>query len=423
MGQLLQLKESSTSIQAPPLCCCLVCESDQIQEFLNLGNTPLANRFLEPGRVGEPEPEFPLRAGFCERCHHVQLLDRVPPGAMFDHYLYVSSASETLTKHLHGLASTVAKRRKLRSRDLVVDIGSNDGTLLSGFARHGVRTLGVDPAANLAPLAQANGIETLTAFFGEQAGGRIRREYGPAAVITATNSFPHIPDLGDYLAGVERLLAPDGVLVIEAHYLMDILEQRAFDTIYHEHVSYWALGPARRLLQRHGLEVVDVERLPVHHGQLRMWIQRAGAPVKASVEKLESEEKGRRMDQLETYQRFAAGTRLIKRDLRRLLDKIRYEDKTIAAYGAPAKGMTLLSYLELGPETIDFIADRSPLKQGRYTPGSHIPIVPPERILQEQPDFLLLLAWNFADEVMKQQREYHKKGGRFIVPVPEVRIV
>ena len=423
MAELLQLSEQGCA-PAGAESRCLVCGAEGIAEFLNLGRTPLANRFLEAGDLAGAEPEFPLRVGFCASCHHVQLLDLVPPSDLFGHYLYISSMSETLKRHMDDLAATVSRRYRLTRRDLVVDIGSNDGTLLSAFAQRGARVVGVDPAANLAGLARSKGVETVTAYFGAETAARIRTEHGAARVITATNSFPHIPKLGDYLKGVGRLLEPDGVLVIEAHYLVDMLEQRAFDTIYHEHVSYWALGPAQRLFQEHDFEVIDVQRLPLHHGQLRMWVQRAGtAAVRASVAKLGQGEQDRRLDKLETYQAFAAGARLVKQDLIRLLEKLKFEGKSVAGYGAPAKGTTLLSYLELGPETIDYIADRSPLKQGRYAPGSHIPIVAPERIEEERPDYLLLLAWNFADEIMQQLASYHKQGGRFIIPVPDVRIV
>jgi len=402
---------------------CILCRGE-VTQFLNLGQTPLANQFLTSAQLDQPEAIFPLRVGFCKGCHHVQLLDLVPPREMFEHYLYVSSLSETLKAHLNDLAGTVVKRYRLTSRDLVVDIGSNDGTLLSGFARKGIKTLGVDPAANLATLARERGIQTITKYFGEETAIQIRKEYGPASIITATNSFPHIPQLDDYMRGVDALLASDGAFVIEAHYLLDMLDQCAFDTIYHEHVSYWALGPALRLLERHGFAVVDVERLPLHHGQIRIWAQRKGAAaVRASVQKLLAAEDARKLGDPETYRQFSAKAQTIRRELTRLLEQFKYDGKTIAAYGAPAKGSTLLSFLDLGPETIDFIADRSPLKQGRYTPGSRIPIVGPERIEEEQPDYVVILAWNFADEIMAQLQNYRRAGGKFILPVPTVRIV
>ena len=427
MAELLQLNSSEASVGAAggnPVRPCLVCGAGGLEEFLNLGRTPLANQFLTISQLNQLEPSYPLRVGFCAGCSHVQLLDLVAPPEMFEHYLYISSASATLERHLQSLAETVCSRYRLTSSDLVVDVGSNDGTLLAAFARRQVKTLGVDPARNLADLARAKGVVTETAFFGAATAGRLRRQHGEAAIITATNSFPHIPDLDDYLEGVNQLLAPDGALVIEAHYLMDLLEQCAFDTIYHEHVSYWALGPARFLLERHNLEVVDVERLPLHHGQIRLWIQRRGvSAVRASLERLGHQESVCGLDRLETYQRFAGRVGQLKSDLLRLLKKLRQEGKTLAAYGAPAKGMTLLSFLGLGPDTIHYIADRSPLKQGRFTPGSHIPIVTPERLLRERPDYVLLLAWNFAEEIQQQLSGYREQGGHFIVPVPEVQIV
>lgn len=402
---------------------CILC-GGSVAQFLDLGRTPLANQFLTVDQLGDPEPVFPLRAGFCRDCRHVQLLDLVAPEKMFENYLYISSLSDTLRAHLDDLAEKVVKRHRLSSRDLVVDIGSNDGTLLSGFGRRGVKTLGVDPAVNLAGLARERGVDTITAYFDEETAEHIRKEYGPASAITATNSFPHIPRLDSYMRAVDALLALDGVLVIEAHYLLDLMDQCAFDTVYHEHVSYWSLGPAMKLFERHGFTIVDVERLPVHHGQIRMWVQRKGvSAVRASVQKLLAQEDSRELGEMTTYQRFASKAYAIRRDLTRMLAQFKYEGKTIAAYGAPAKGSTLLSFLDIGAETIDFIADKSPLKQGRYTPGSRIPIVGPERIADERPDYLLLLAWNFADEIMTQLDSYRKSGGKFILPVPQLRIV
>ena len=403
---------------------CIVCGSSEIEPFLDLGVTALANKFLTAEELGGTEAKFPLIAGFCEGCGHVQLTERVPPSAMFEDYLYISSASETLKRHLFGLSDVVVARYPLGSNDLVVDIGCNDGTLLRGFRRHGPRALGVDPAKNLSELFDDPDIDRYTGFFDSRSAAEIRDRFGTAAVITATNTFPHIPRLADFIAGIRTVLAPDGVFVIEAHYVVDMLEQGAFDTIYHEHVSYWALGPMVRLFAENGMTVVHAERLPVHHGQLRVFVQHAGrGEVSAGVREILEAEAATGIDRIATYRRFADGTRQIKADLEHLVSERRADGERIAGYGAPAKGNTLLGYLELGPAELDFIADRSPLKQGLFTPGSHIPVVPPERILSDQPEYLLLLAWNFADEVMEQQSEYRGRGGRFIVPVPEVRII
>ena len=403
---------------------CIVCESTRVELFLDLGATALANKFLTREELNRPEPAYPLQVGFCHSCTHIQLMDHVPPSEMFMDYLYISSASDTLTAHLKELSDVVVERYRLGPSHLVMDIGCNDGTLVRGFARHGVKTLGVDPAENLARLAARDGIERYVGFFNAQTAWEIVSRWGQASAITATNTFPHIPALRDFVEGITHALAPGGVFVIETHYLLDLLEQGAFDTIYHEHVSYWALRPMTRLFERVGMQVVEVERLPIHHGQLRVFVQRKGeGRVQPSVADLVALERARGLERLETYHQFARATLANKQRLRDTLSRLKAQGKRIAGYGAPAKGNTLLSFLELGPDLIDYIADKSPLKQGRYTPGTHIPVVPPQRLLEDQPDYVVLLAWNFADEVLAQQAEYRRRGGAFILPLPEVRFI
>ena len=274
---------SSASAVASP---CLVCGEEAVEVVLDLGKTAPANNFVRPEDLATTsEPMFPLRVGLCGRCAHVQLTEFVPPSVMFDHYLYMSSASSTLTGHLHGLARTVTEQLKLDRSALVVDVGCNDGTLLEGFKQAGVdKRVGVDPAANLAPVARGKGAEVITAYFSPEIAEAIRAEHGPASAITMTNTFPHIPDLRALLASVDRLLADDGALILEAHYLVDLMDMCAFDTVYHEHVSYWALKPMVRLFKANGFDVFDVERLPIHHGQLRAWVCRSGArPISERV--------------------------------------------------------------------------------------------------------------------------------------------
>jgi SAM-dependent methyltransferase len=403
---------------------CLVCRSDSVRPFLDLGRTALANKFLSEGDLDRPEPHYPLIVGFCPECGHVQLTERVPPEEMFKEYLYISSASDTLKAHFEDLSEILVRRLGLGSEDLVIDVGCNDASLLGAFVRRGTRALGVDPAENLAEFARDTGIERYVGYFGSESAGEIVDRWGRAALITATNTFPHIPRLGDFMEAVDTVLEPGGAFVIEAHYLLDLLDQLAFDTVYHEHVSYWALGPMMRLFGDHGMEVVNAERIPLHHGQLRVTVQRKGeGRVQPGVEQVLEAERSRGIDRLETFREFAADTQRIKSDVLGTLRGLKEEGRRLAAYGAPAKGSTLLEFLEIGPELIDFIADRSPLKQGRYMPGSHIPIVPPDRLIADQPDFVLLLAWNFVDEILDQQAEYRRRGGSFILPVPEVRIV
>lgn len=401
---------------------CIVCESNRVEAFLDLGHTALANKFLTKQELSQRESAYPLSVGFCHGCSHVQLTEQVPPSAMFTDYLYVSSASDTLKAHLFELSDVIVKHCALGPSHLVVDIGCNDGTLLRGFQRYGAKTLGVDPAENLAAFTNGSGIERFVGFFNSRTARQIVQRWGKASVITATNTFPHIPALRDFMEGIQTVLAPGGVFVIEAHYLLDLLAQGAFDTIYHEHVSYWALGPMIALFERCGFEVVDVQRLPIHHGQLRVFVQRKGeATVQSTVARQMDEEKQRGLSQFRTFEDFAKQVQHIKQELTATLTRLRAQGKRVAAYGAPAKGNTLLGFLELGPKQIEYIVDRSRLKQGRYTPGSHIPVVAVERLLEDQPDYVVVLAWNFIEEIVEQQSEYLRRGGTFLLPVPEVR--
>jgi len=403
---------------------CLVCASASVEEFLDLGRTALANKFLTAEELDRREEKYPLRVGFCHGCGHVQLVERVPPSAMFTDYLYISSASDTLKSHFDELSATLVDRYRLGAADLVIDVGCNDASLLSCFRRRGVKTLGVDPAVNLAEFASAAGIERYQGFFSSATAREIVDRWGRASLITATNTFPHIPALRDFVAGIDLALVPGGTFVIEAHYLVDLLDQLAFDTVYHEHVSYWALGPMVRLFDHYGMEVVGAERLALHHGQLRVAVRRRGeGRVDPGVRELLAMEDERGIGAFATYRAFSEKTQRIKHDLLRTLRELKDKGHRLAGYGAPAKASTLLEFLEIGPELLEFIADRSPLKQGRYTPGTHVPIVAPERLMAERPDYVLLLAWNFVDEIVKQQVAFLEQGGRFILPVPEVRIL
>ena len=403
---------------------CILCKHDTVDQFLDLGDTALANQFLRESELGGQEPKYPLRVGFCRCCGHMQLMQSVPPHAMFDNYLYISSASDTLKAHLWDLSDEMVQRHQLGPNDLVIDIGCNDGTLLQGFKRHGVRTLGVDPAQNLAELTASTGIERYTALFTAATAHDIVSRWGQASLITATNTFPHIQDLTDFIAGIKTALQPGGAFVIEAHYLLDLIEQVAFDTIYHEHISYWALGPMKRLFEAQGMAVIDAERLALHHGQLRVHVQRRGeGEVRPGVARVLEEERAAGLDRFETYVQFAQKALRIKKDLHHTLNELTAKGQRVAGYGAPAKGNTLLGFLEIGPELLPYIVDRSPLKQGLYTPGTHIPVVAPDHLASQQPDYLLLLAWNFVDEILEQQAEYRRRGGKFILPVPEVRVV
>ena len=423
MTTTIELEQNSPAPSAPPgRPLCLVCGAATCEPFLDLGSTALANQL--PERITDWQPRFPLRVCACPDCRHVQLADIVPPEAMFTEYLYVSSASTTLSAHFVELAAAAHRRAALTPADLAVDIGSNDGSLLAAIMARGARVRGVDPAANLAGLARERGVETDVAYFDASTAGRLRERHGPARLIAATNSFPHIPRLHSYLDGIEQLLASDGIFVIEAHYLADLVEHNAFDTIYHEHVSYWSLGPLERLLARHSLEVFDVERLPIHHGQLRVWIARRGtSQILPSVKRLRAEEENTRLGHPDTLDAFAGRVQALRQEIAAAVSGLRAAGVTVAGYGAPAKASTLLDYCGLGPREIAWIADRNPLKQGRLTPGTGIPIVSPDRIASDKPGVLVLFAWNFAGEIMTQLDEYRRAGGRFLIPVPCARLV
>lgn len=406
---------------------CLLCGAGDLDVVLDLGETGLANN-LPDGRECAGEPAYPLRLARCRRCTHVQLADRVAPELLYGHYLYVSSASSTLDEHLRSLAGAIAARTGPGADGMArsLDIGCNDGTLAAHMSRCGYQAHGIDPAANLAPLSRARGVAVEVDYFGRESARRLRSTVGAMRVLTATNSFPHIPDLNSYLEGAAELLEPGGVFVIEAHYVLDLVEQCAFDTIYHEHCHFWRLEPMMALFARHGLEIFDCERLPVHHGQLRVWAQRAGLrarPVSGRVAAQCASERAAGLDRREVYDGLARKAEALRRDLRKTLDDLRRRGWRLAGYGAPAKASTLAAWCGLGPDDLAWIADRNPLKQGRFTPGTHIPIVGPERIESERPDCLLLLAWNFADEIRAQLASYREQGGRFLIPVPEVKLV
>jgi len=403
---------------------CRACGSTHGELVLDLGVQPLANNLLRPEDLGKPEPRFPLRVFICPDCWLLQITDLVPPVEMFTEYLYFSSFSDTMLRHARTAAERYLAEFQLGPGSFVVEVASNDGYLLQNFHRAGVPCLGIEPAANIAKVAQEKGIETWTEFFGEQLAGRVLAERGAADLILGNNVFAHAPDINDFSAGLAALLKPSGRAVLEFPYGVELVEKTEFDTIYHEHVFYVTLTPLVPLFRRHGLEIFHVERLPIHGGSLRLFAGHTGAqPVRPSVAALLAEERAKGVDQPAFYRGFAEQVRQLKADLVSQLTLLKQRGQTVAAYGASAKGSTLLNYCGLGRETLDFVADRSTHKQGRLTPGTHLPIVAPEELAQRLPDVTLLLTWNFADEILEQQRAYRERGGKFIIPIPKVRKV
>ncbi len=404
---------------------CRVCENDRVIKFLSLGSMPLANSFLTREQLNQDEPRYPLDIVFCPRCGLVQLDHEVPPEVLFRNYIYVSSTSQTMPVHFAEYAKEVVSRFTNSSNDLVVEIGSNDGCLLGAFKRNKVRILGIEPAGNIAAIANGAGLTTLNDFFCQRSARAVREKDGPAKVIVGNNVLAHVGNLMDLLDGVDVLLRTDGVAVFEVPYLVDLLEKCEFDTIYHEHLSYFTVGSLQKLFNLKDMTLFDVRRVPVHGGSIRVYVGRSRTGLQAlpSVHQMLSLEKKARLDELETYQAFAQRVESIKEKNRAILTELKRSGASIAAYGAPAKGNTLLNYFGIGSELLDFVADRSPHKQGLYTPGTHIPVVDPGILLRDPPDYVLVLAWNFIDEIVKQQSEYLSGGGKFILPIPEPIVI
>lgn len=408
---------------------CRSCGSHSGRLILDLGVQPLANNLLTEADLAKSEPKFPLRVALCAGCWLLQITDIVPPVELFSEYLYFSSFSDALLRHA---ADAVAQHRRagaLGADSFVVEIASNDGYLLKNFVAAGIPCLGIEPAGNIAKVAIERGVPTISRFFGREVATELAQQGRQADLILGNNVFAHAPDTNDFVAGLATLLKPGGRIALEFPYACDLIEHVEFDTVYHEHVFYFTLTALIPLFARHGLEIFDVERLAIHGGSLRLFARHAGQGAKSearspkSVETLLAEERAKGVASPRYYEDFGDRVRRIRDDLRKLLGELKAAGKTIAAYGASAKGSTLLNFYGLGRETLDFVADRSTAKQGRLTPGTHLPIVAPEELVRRRPDYALLLTWNFAEEILKQQQAYRDAGGKFIVPLPEVRVV
>lgn len=402
---------------------CWSCGGGDLTPVLDLGRTPLANSLVRPDDASKPDAAFPLELAFCRGCALVQITESVPPSQLFSEYLYFSSFSDTMLRHARTLVERLTAERGLNPSSLVVEVASNDGYLLQYYRDAGVQVLGVEPAQNIAKVAVEKGIPTVADFFGDALAQRLRAEGRRADVMHANNVLAHVPDLNGFVRGFKTLLADDGVAIFEAPYVRDMIEGVEFDTIYHEHLCYFSLTALDALFRRNGLAVVRVERVPIHGGSLRVFVSHDGARADETVSALLAEEHHEGLDGLAYYEQFSRVVRDLQRVLVALLRDLKKGGARIAAYGASAKGSTLLNAFGIGAELIDFVVDRSTYKQGRLTPGTHLPIRAPEALLAEQPDYALLLTWNFEAEILAQQSEYRARGGRFIVPVPSVRVL
>jgi SAM-dependent methyltransferase len=402
---------------------CRACGASGLAPVLSLGKTPLANALLTKDDLDKPEPEFPLELVFCPTCTLVQITEEVPPETLFGEYLYFSSFSDTMLKHAEAIATRLAKGQSLDAKSLVVEIASNDGYLLQYYAKAGIPVLGVEPARNIAKVAEEKGIRTMCRFFGREVADELRSGGGLADVIHANNVLAHVPDLNGVIAGFATLLKDKGIAVVEVPYVRDLVEHCELDTIYHEHLCYFSLTALDCLMARHGLVVHDVERLAIHGGSLRIFASKKDAYERTGrVTALLAEETAQGIDRLSFYAGFANRANGLKKELVATLKDLKAKGARIAAYGAAAKGATLVNFFGIGSDLIDFVVDRSTYKQGRYMPGARIPILAPPALMENKPDYCLLLAWNFADEILAQQSDYRAGGGKFIIPIPKVRI-
>lgn len=404
---------------------CRVCKKNTLEKVLTLGPTPPANAFLTEQQTNEGEKFYPLDVYYCTSCGFLQLGHVVSPNILFENYVYVSSTSKVFISHFESFAKNVYSRLKLNSNSLIIDIGSNDGILLKPFKKLGTKVLGIEPADNIAKIARSEGINSISEFFSEKLARSVVKKYGKADLATATNVFAHIDDLDEVINGLKVLLKDDGVFIVEAPYLIDFLQKRYFDLVYHEHLSYWSVDALITLFERFDMTVFHVEKVPVHGGTIRVFIKNKNGrfPIDNSVKKFLMQEAKMKLKNISTYRDFAKKVYENKIKLLLLLEKIKSQGKTIAGYGAPAKGNTLLNFFSIGAETLDFVIDDSQYKQGLYTPGKHIPVVPSKQLYEKKPDYVLILAWNFAESIMKMHEKFRKDGGRFIIPVPKPKII
>lgn len=405
---------------------CRVCKARLLIPVIKLGTTPLANKFLTKAQLDCEEAYYPLEVWRCQRCNFLELGHVVSRQILFDDYLYVSSTSHVFVRHFEVFADTVIKKLQLPIQSLVVDIGSNDGILLKPFQARGMDVLGIEPAMKIAQVAQQQGVETIVDYFSTSLAKNILKEKGPARIITATNVFAHIDDLDEVVKGVKMLLDKDGVFIIEVPYVLDLFQKCYFDLIYHEHLSYWAITSLARLLERFQMEVIFVEKVNVHGGSIRVYIQLKHGKDRVkdnNVMKFIRREKAFAFDNMKIYDDYVKKIQKKRVELLTMLTALACNKKKIIGYGAPAKGNTLLNYFNIGTDLLSYIIDDSPWKQGLYTPGKRIPVVSPTDVASDNADYMLIIAWNFAESIIKNNAEFRRRGGRFIIPFPKIVVI
>ncbi len=404
---------------------CRACGTDLKHTLVDLGLSPLANSYVSHDRADTEDPRYPLHARVCDTCFLVQVDDVVPPSEIFSHYAYFSSYSSSWVEHARNYCVTAVKRLELHDQSFVVEVASNDGYLLQHFVEKSVRVLGIEPAANVAQEAEKKGVRSLVAFFGKETAQKVVAEYGHADLTAANNVLAHVPDINDFVSGFATVLKDDGVATFEFPHLLNLLEKTQFDTIYHEHFSYLSLYAVEKCFEANGLKVFDVEELPTHGGSLRVWAQKAAGKRSETqnLQDLRAKETKTGIATLACYDGFDTKVRAIRRNLLDFLQKAKTAGKTVVAYGAAAKGNTLLNYCAIDNGLIDFVVDANPHKQNTLLPGSHIPVHAPDKLKESKPDYVLILPWNLQNEIMKDVSYVKDWGGQFLVAVPEVEVV
>lgn len=404
---------------------CRFCQAPLRHTFIDLGLSPLCESYVSAAQLREPETLYPLHSFVCERCFLVQLPEHVSPAAIFEEYAYFSSYSESWLAHAGSYAQTMSVRLKLGAESLVVELASNDGYLLQYFVEQGIPVLGIEPAKNVAQVAIAKGIPSVTEFFGQKLARKLVDEGKQADLLLGNNVLAHVPDINDFVAGMKILLKPRGVITMEFPHLVRLIEENQFDTIYHEHFSYLSFTTVEEIFRAHGLRLFDVDELDTHGGSLRIHACHLNDSTRensAATISLREEEANWGIRQLERYSAFTARVAATKRNILAFLIEARDQGKTIAGYGAPGKGNTLLNYCGIRTDLLEYTVDRNPYKQGKYTPGMRIPIHPPERIRETKPDYLFILPWNLKDEIARQLAYIKEWGGKFVVPIPDVTV-